>query len=123
MKSAIGEGFTRVDHPEVSNQLYAFYAIGKDTQAMKAVVGEEALTDDDRLYLEFLEKFEGQFLRQGPYDARDVFKSLDLAWSLLRLFPDKHLKKINKKNIDQFYKRKDEIERQKKEEHEESKAR
>jgi len=26
---------------------------------MKAVVGEEALTDDDRLYLEFLEKFEG----------------------------------------------------------------
>jgi V-type H+-transporting ATPase subunit B len=123
MKSAIGEGFTRVDHPEVSNQLYAFYAIGKDTQAMKAVVGEEALTDDDRLYLEFLEKFEGQFLRQGPYDARDVFKSLDLAWSLLRLFPDKHLKKISKKNIDQFYKRKDEIERQEKEKHEETKAR
>jgi V-type H+-transporting ATPase subunit B len=63
MKSAIGEGMTRVDHPEISNQLYAFYAIGKDTQAMKAVVGEEALTDDDRLYLEFLEKFEGSFLR------------------------------------------------------------
>jgi V-type H+-transporting ATPase subunit B len=123
MKSAIGEGFTRVDHPEVSNQLYAFYAIGKDTQAMKAVVGEEALTDDDRLYLEFLEKFEGQFLKQGPYDARDVFKSLDLAWSLLRLFPDKHLKKISKSNIDQFYKRKDEIERQEKEKHEEAKAR
>ncbi len=59
MKSAIGEGFTRRDHPEISNQLYAFYAIGKDTQAMKAVVGEEALSDDDRLYLEFLEKFEG----------------------------------------------------------------
>ena len=69
MKSAIGEDeekgqkFTRIDHPEVSNQLYAFYAIGKDTQAMKAVVGEEALTDDDRLYLEFLDKFEGHFLR------------------------------------------------------------
>jgi len=63
MKSAIGEGMTRVDHPEISNQLYAFYAIGKDTQAMKAVVGEEALSDDDRLYLEFLEKFEGSFLR------------------------------------------------------------
>jgi len=63
MKSAIGDGMTRVDHPEISNQLYAFYAIGKDTQSMKAVVGEEALTDDDRLYLEFLEKFEGAFLR------------------------------------------------------------
>ena len=90
---------------------------------MKAVVGEEALTDDDRLCLEFLEKFEGQFLRQGPYDARDVFKSLDLAWSLLRLFPDKHLKKISKKNIDKFYKRKDEMERIEKEKHEESKGR
>jgi len=102
--------------------LYAFYAIGKDTQAMKAVVGEEALSDDDRLYLEFLEKFEGQFLRQGPYDARDIFKSLDLAWSLLRLFPEKHLKKINKANLDKFYKRKDDMERMKKEEYEEHKA-
>jgi len=111
MKSAIGEGFTRMDHPEVSNQLYAFYAIGKDTQAMKAVVGEEALTEDDKLYLEFLEKFEGEFLRQGPYDARDVFRSLDIAWDLLRLFPDKMLKKINKGNLDKFYRRQDQLQR------------
>jgi V-type H+-transporting ATPase subunit B len=123
MKSAIGTGMTRVDHPEVSNQMYAMYAIGKDTQAMKAVVGEEALTDDDRLYLEFLERFEGYFLRQGPYDQRDVFKSLDIAWSLLRLFPEKNLKKISKSNLDAFYKRKDEIERLEKEKHEEAKAR
>jgi V-type H+-transporting ATPase subunit B len=89
---------------------------------MKAVVGEEALTDEDRLYLEFLEKFEGSFLRQGPYDARDVFKSLDLAWGLLRLFPDKLLKKISKTNIEQFYKRKDELERQQTEKYEEKSA-
>jgi V-type H+-transporting ATPase subunit B len=44
MKSAIGKGMTREDHPQVSNQLYANYAIGKDTAAMKAVVGEEALS-------------------------------------------------------------------------------
>jgi len=55
MKSAIGEGMTREDHPPVSNQLYANYAVGKDTAAMKAVVGEEAMTDDDMLYLTFLE--------------------------------------------------------------------
>jgi len=122
MKSAIGKGMTRVDHPEISNQLYAFYAIGKDTQAMKAVVGEEALSDDDRLYLEFLDKFEGSFLRQGPYDARDIFKSLDLAWGLLRLFPEKLLKKISKSNLDMFYKRKDEIERLEREKHEEAKG-
>ena len=96
----------------MSNLLYAFYTIGKKgQQAMKTVVGEEALTDDDKLYLEFLDKFEGTFLRQGPYEARDIFKSLDVAWSLLRLFPDKLLKKIGKKNIEKYYKRKDEIER------------
>ena len=63
-KSAIGEGMTRKDHSEVSNQLYANYAIGKDVQAMKAVVGEEALSPEDLLYLEFLEKFEAKFVNQ-----------------------------------------------------------
>jgi len=80
MKSAIGEGMTRRDHPQVSNQLYANYAIGKDTAAMKAVVGEEALSSDDLLYLEFLGKFESQFIAQGNYEVRDIFKSLDKAW-------------------------------------------
>jgi len=107
MKSAIGKGMTREDHPEVSNQLYSFYAIGKDTQAMKAVVGEEALSPDDKNYLYFLEKFEKKFLAQGPYEARTIFKSLDIAWSLLRIFPDKQLKKINKDYIKTYYKRKE----------------
>ncbi len=62
MKSAIGKNFTREDHPSVSNQLYANYAIGKDTAAMKAVVGEEALNANDLLYLEFLKKFEGELI-------------------------------------------------------------
>lgn len=44
---------------------YANYAIGKDVQAMKAVVGEEALTPEDLLYLEFLQKFEKNFITQG----------------------------------------------------------
>jgi V-type H+-transporting ATPase subunit B len=32
---------------------------------MKAVVGEEALSAEDKLALEFLEKFERQFVGQG----------------------------------------------------------
>lgn len=63
--------FCRKDHSDVSNQLYACYAIGKDVQAMKAVVGEEALTPDDLLYLEFLGKFEKNFIAQGSYENRD----------------------------------------------------
>ena len=106
MKSAIGEGMTRSDHYEVSNQLYANYAIGKDVAAMKAVVGEEALSSEDLLYLEFLDKFERRFVNQGPYEARTIFDSLDIAWELLRLFPRELLRRINGKTLDAHYERK-----------------
>lgn len=106
MKSAIGEGMTRGDHSEVSNQLYANYAIGKDVAAMKAVVGEEALSAEDLLYLEFLDKFEKKFVAQGAYDNRTVFQSLDLAWSLLRIFPRELLRRVTVKTLDAWYERK-----------------
>ncbi|XP_048449979.1 V-type proton ATPase subunit B-like [Rhincodon typus] len=105
MKSAIGEGMTRKDHADVSNQLYACYAIGKDVQAMKAVVGEEALTSDDLLYLEFLQKFEKNFIAQGPYENRSIFDSLDIGWQLLRIFPKEMLKRIPGNVVSEFYPR------------------
>ena len=106
MKSAIGEGRTRKDHGDVSNQLYAKYAIGRDAAAMKAVVGEEALSSEDKLSLEFLEKFEKTFIAQNPYESRTIFESLDLAWSLLRIFPKELLNRIPAKVLDQYYQRK-----------------
>merc|ERR1711959_228820 len=109
MKSGIGKGMTRVDHPNVSDQLYANYAIGQDTRAMKAVVGEEALSDEEHLFLEFTDKFEERFLNQGPYENRDIFTSLDVAWELLRIFPGDLLKKIPKKVKDEYYPRDKEI--------------
>lgn len=105
MKSAIGEGMTRKDHGDVSNQLYACYAIGKDVQAMKAVVGEEALSADDLLYLEFLQKFEKQFIAQGPYENRTIFESLDIGWQLLRIFPKELLKRIPESILAEYYPR------------------
>lgn len=71
--------------------------------AMKAVVGEEALNADDMLFLEFLENFERDFITQGPYDVRTIFKSLDKSWDLLKTFPPEKLKNIKKENIDKFY--------------------
>ncbi|KAI0593304.1 P-loop containing nucleoside triphosphate hydrolase protein [Biscogniauxia sp. FL1348] len=105
MKSAIGEGMTRKDHGDVSNQLYAKYAIGRDAAAMKAVVGEDALSAEDKLSLEFLEKFERQFVTQGAYEQRSIFDSLDIAWSLLRIFPKELLNRIPAKIIQEFYQR------------------
>jgi V-type H+-transporting ATPase subunit B len=112
MKSGIGKGMTRLDHPSVSDQLYANYATGQDTRAMKAVVGEEALTEDEHKYLQFCDQFELQFVMQGPYENRKIFGldenekgSLDIAWELLRIFPRDLLKKIPDKVKDQFYDR------------------
>lgn len=105
MKSAIGEKLTRKDHGDVSNQLYAKYAIGRDAAAMKAVVGEEALSQEDKLSLEFLDKFERNFISQDAYEGRTIFESLDLAWSLLRIYPKELLNRIPAKIINEFYQR------------------
>ncbi len=106
MKSAIGEGNTRKDHGDVSNQMYAKYAIGKDAAAMKAVVGEEALSSEDKLALEFLEKFERGFVAQSAYEKRTIFDTLDLAWNLLRVYPKDQLNRIPAKILDEWYARK-----------------
>jgi len=105
MKSAIGEGHTRGDHSDVSNQLYAKYAIGRDAAAMKAVVGEEALSSEDKLSLEFLDKFERTFISQGAYEKRSIYESLDQAWELLRIYPKELLNRIPKKVLDKYYTR------------------
>lgn len=103
MKSAIGKGMTRDDHPFVSNQLYANYAIGKDNQQMKAVVGEEALSQDEMKYIEFLEKFEQKFISQDRYENRTIFESMDIAWDLLRAFPKEYLTKITDSIKNKYY--------------------
>lgn len=77
--------------------------MGKDTLAMKAVVGEEALNQDDLLYLEFLERFENEFITQGQYDVRTIYDSLDKSWDLMRIFPPEKLKNISNKYIEEFY--------------------
>ena len=88
---------------------------------MKAVVGEEALSSDDLLYLEFLGKFEKNFLTQGKlasssspltlgcsagaYENRTIADSLDVCWQLLRTFPREMLKRIPDGIIKEFYPR------------------
>jgi V-type H+-transporting ATPase subunit B len=88
---------------------------------MKAVVGEEALSSEDLLYLEFLGKFEKNFLTQGKriylkhknvdsvilgaYDNRTIADSLDVCWQLLRTFPREMLKRIPHDILQEFYPR------------------
>src|SRR5436309_3362937 len=47
MDAGIGKGRTREDHKQVSDQLYAAYAEGKDVRGLVAIVGKEALAERD----------------------------------------------------------------------------
>jgi V-type H+-transporting ATPase subunit B len=75
------------------------------TAAMKAVVGEEALSSEDKLSLEFLDKFEHTFINQSPYESRSIYESIDIAWNLLRIYPKELLNRIPKRVLDEFYAR------------------
>ncbi len=103
MEEGIGEERTREDHSDVSNQLYAAYAEGLDLRDLVAVVGEEALSDRDKLYLDFADKFEERFIDQGDEEDRTIDETLDLAWNLLTNIPEKDLKRIDEKWIDKYY--------------------
>ena len=72
---------------------------------MKAVVGEEALSSEDKLSLEFLDKFERTFISQSQYEDRSIFESLEIAWNLLRIYPKELLNRIPKRVLDEFYAR------------------
>jgi len=107
MKDGIGAGHTREDHSDVSNQLYAAYAEGKDLRSLVAVVGEEALTERDRRYLNFADRFEREFANQSRDEDRSIETTLDLGWELLRALPEAELKRVDPKFIAKYLRQKE----------------
>ncbi len=99
MKEGIGKGKTREDHREVSDQLYYAFAEGRSFRDLVAVVGEEALSARDKLYLQFADEFERRFINQGVYENRDIDTTLDLGWDLLSVLPETELKRIDPATI------------------------
>ena len=103
MNQGIGKGRTREDHKDVSNQIYALYAEGRDLRDLVAVVGEEALTDREKRVLTFANEFEDKFVRQKPEEDRDIFTTLGLGWHLMSIMDREDLTKIGKDLIEQNY--------------------
>lgn len=99
MREGIGKDRTREDHREVSDQLYYAYAEGRAFRDLVAVIGEEALSNRDKLYLNFADAFEKRFVRQGEYENRDIEQTLDLGWDLLSMLPEGELKRIDPSTI------------------------
>lgn len=99
----IGEGKTREDHANTMNQLFSAYARGKDAKELMAVLGEAALTDIDKLYAEFADKFENDYISQGYDNNRSIEDTLDLGWKLLKILPRSELKRIKDEYLLKYY--------------------
>ncbi|MCP1714463.1 V/A-type H+-transporting ATPase subunit B [Methanocalculus alkaliphilus] len=103
MNLGIGEGLTRDDHKKVSDQLYAGYAEGNDLRGLVAIVGKDALSERDRLFLEVADYFENQFVRQGISEDRTIQRTLDVGWELLATLPEEQLVRIDRDLIRKYH--------------------
>ncbi|MFD2305950.1 V-type ATP synthase subunit B [Enterococcus termitis] len=97
-----GEGKTRVDHAATMNQLFAAYAQGKQAKELAVVLGESALSDVDKIYAKFAERFEAEYVNQGFYTNRSITETLDLGWELLSMLPRTELKRIKDEMLDEY---------------------
>jgi len=103
----IGKDKTRADHADTLNQLFASYARGKEAKELATVLGESALSDTDKLYAVFADRFEKEYISQGYDSNRTIEETLDLGWTLLNILPRAELKRISNKLLDQYYKNKE----------------
>lgn len=103
MNNGIGKGKTREDHANVSSQLYAAYAKGRELRDLVAVIGRESLSETDVKYLDFADMFEEQFVKQGYEENRSIEETLAIAWKLLSTFPPEELKRVDEKFIEKHY--------------------
>ena len=103
MKDGIGEGYTRGDHSDCANQLFAAYAKVQDARSLASVIGEDELSSLDKAYLRFGRLFEKHFLNQRFDENRSIDETLDLGWALLSTLPRSALDRVDEKLLDQKY--------------------
>ncbi|GAB6284075.1 MAG: ATP synthase subunit B [Methanoregula sp.] len=103
MNLGIGKGHTREDHKKVSDQMYAGYAEGNDLRGLVAIVGKDALSERDRMFLEFADLFESRFVRQGFDEDRTIEDTLNLGWELLSTLPVEQLVRIDRELIQKYH--------------------
>ena len=98
----IGLNKTREDHANVMNQLFSSYARGKEAKELAVILGEAALSEIDKKYVKFSDKFELLFVTQGEDENRTIEESLDIGWKLLTILPKEELKRIKDDFIEKY---------------------
>jgi V/A-type H+-transporting ATPase subunit B len=98
----IGKGKTRKDHADTMNQLFAAYARGKEAKELAVILGEAALSDEDKLFAKFADAFEKEYVAQGIDEDRSIETTLNIGWKLLAILPKSELKRIRDEYIEEF---------------------
>ncbi len=93
MNAGTGAGRTVAEHRKWADQLYASYAQGREARLMSAIVGEAGLGPADRRALAFADRFEAEFVGQGP-KRRTLEETLAMGWALLETLPREDLSRI-----------------------------
>ena len=104
MKDGIGEGSTRADHQEISNQNYDAYSRAQEVRALAGIVGKAGLTPVDLNYMNFGDEFEKKFLTQAIDEDRTIEETLGLQWNCVSKLPKNELTKVKDKYVEQYYK-------------------
>ena len=104
MKDGIGEGSTRADHQEISNQNYDAYSRAQEVRALAGIVGKAGLTPVDLNYMNFGDEFEKKFLTQAIDENRTIEETLGLQWNCVSKLPKNELTKVKDKYVEQYYK-------------------
>ena len=99
----IDVGKTREDHSGTMNQLFAAYSKGKEAAELMTILGEAALSEDDKLYAKFAEEFEKVYVSQGNTTNRSIEDTLNIGWELLSILPKRELKRIKMEHIDKYH--------------------
>lgn len=103
MKDGIGEGKTRKDHKAVSDQLYATYSMGTRARELASIIGEAGLSEREKRYYEFATEFEEKFVKQGFEERRTIEETLDIAWELLSMIPERELTRISEEVMRDYH--------------------
>ncbi len=102
MNRGIGKNSTREDHRGVADQLYAAYAHGRDVGNLMEIVGDEALTKNDKQYLKFSNEFESRFVNQAYYEDRGIEDTLNLGWELLSMLDKDEMRRLSPEQIEKY---------------------
>lgn len=109
MRKGTGEGLTRADHPALAAQLVAAMARAREARDLSELIGEAALTETDRRYLDFADTFTSLVVRQSVDEDRSFEDTIRRAWQAASDLPRRELTMVPAADLKEHYSGQDDL--------------